>query len=141
MYMAKPDFQWGFFLVKLAILAAAVYYYGPILLLALAALLVFAWLFSKILPQGLLSGVAVQVISFMLTRRLMGSSANTPVRDIRVRDASGQETLVRIKGQLVSGSVSVGDDILVQGPERGGMLAFRRGYNKRIRTDIRVKRQ
>lgn len=141
MYMAKPDFQWGFFLLKLAVFGAAVYYYGLILLLAFAALLVFAWLFSKILPQGLLSGVAVQVISFMLTRRLMGPTTNTPVRDVRVRDGSGQETLVRIKGQLLSGSVSVGDDILVHGRERGGMLLFRRGYNKRIRADIKVKRQ
>lgn len=141
MYMAKPDFRWGRFLIKLAVLGAAVYYYGLIILLALGALLVFAWLVSKILPQGLLSGVAVQVISFMLTRRLVGPMANVPVRDIRVRDASGQETLVRMKGQLTSGSVSVGDDILAEGWERNGMLVFRRGYNKRIRAEIRIKPQ
>jgi hypothetical protein len=141
MYMARPDFQWGRFLIKLAVLGAGVYYYGMVILVALAALLVFAWLLSKILPQGLLSGVAVQVISFTLTRRLMGPMANVPVRDIRVRDASGQETLVRMKGQLTSGSVSVGDDILAEGWERSGMLLFRRGYNKRIRADIRIKPQ
>jgi hypothetical protein len=139
--MATPDFRGGRFLLKLAVLGAAVYFYGLIILLALGVLLVFAWLVSKILPQGLLSGVAVQVISFMLTRRLIGPIANVPVRDIRVRDASGQETLVRMKGQLISGSVSVGDDILAEGWERNGTLLFRRGYNKRIRSDIRIKPQ
>jgi hypothetical protein len=141
MYMAMPEFRWGRFLIKLAVLGAGVYYYGVIILVAFAALLVLAWLVSKILPQGLLSGVAVQVISFTLTRRLMGPMANVPVRDIRVRDASGQETLVRMKGQLTSGSASVGDDILAEGWERNGMLLFRRGYNKRIRADIRIKPQ
>jgi len=141
MYMAMPDFLWGRFLVKLAVIGASVYYLGFVILVALGVLLILAWLASKILPQGLLSGVAVQVISFMLTRRLMGPIANVPVRDIRVRDASSQETLVRMKGQLTAGSVSVGDDLVVEGWDRGGMLLFRRGYNKRIRTDIKIKTQ
>jgi len=141
MYMATPDFRWGWFLIRLSVVGAAVYFYGLIILMALGLLLVFLWLVSKILPRGLLSGVAVQVISFMLTRRLVGPIANVPVRDIRVRDAFGQETLVRMRGQLTSGSVTVGDDILAEGWERNGTLLFRRGYNKRIRTDIRIKPQ
>jgi hypothetical protein len=141
MYLAQPDRQWGRLLVKLGVLAAGVYYYGPLILIVLAVLLVLAWLLSKIFPQGLLSGVAIQVISFMLTRRLVGPIANVPVRDVRVRDASGQETLVRVKGQLTSGSISVGDDILAEGWERGGMILFRRGYNKRISADIKIRRQ
>jgi len=138
--MGTSDFRWGRFVVKLAVLGIAIYYYGILILLGLAMLLVLAWLFSKLLPQNLLSGVAIQVMSFLFTRRLVGPIANVPVRDIRVRDSAGQEFLVRLKGQLTSGSVSVGDDVLMEGWDRGGMLMFRRGYNKRIRTAIKVKR-
>ena len=136
--MANPDFHWLRFGVKLAVLAAAVYYYGLLILIAVGVFLLLMWLLSKV---PFLSAIAVQVVSFILTRRLMGPMANVPVRDIRIRDSGGQEFLVRMKGQLTSGSVSVGDDLLVEGWDRNGMLLFRRGYNKRIRTAIKVKHQ
>jgi hypothetical protein len=136
--LAHPDFHWVRFLVKLAVLGGVVYYYGVLILLLLAAIVLFMWLLSKV---PFLSTVAAQVVGFLLTRRLMGPVASVPVRDIRVRDSGGQEVLVRMKGQLVYGSVSVGDDIAVQGWDRRGMLVFRRGYNKRIRTEIKVKHQ
>ena len=106
--------------------------------MAIGVFLLLMWLLSKV---PFLSAVSVQVVSFLLTRRLMGPMANVPVRDIRIRDSAGQEFLVRIKGQLTSGSVSVGDDVLVEGWDRNGMLLFRRGFNKRIRTAIKVKHQ
>ena len=137
-YMANPDFHWARFVGKLAILGAAIYFYGLLILMALGVFLLLMWLLSKV---PFLSAISVQVVSFFLTRRLMGPMANVPVRDIRVRDAAGQEFLVRIKGQMTSGSVSVGDDVLVEGWDRNGMLLFRRGYNKRIRTAIKVKHQ
>jgi hypothetical protein len=139
-YMGAPDSRWGMFLLKLAILGGAVYYYGTLLLIAFALLIAVGWLLAKVLRGGFLSAVAVQVTSFLLTRRLMGPVASVPIRDCRVRDSSGQETLVRMKGQLVSGSVTVGDDVHVEGFDRRGMLLFRRGYNNRIRAEIRVKR-
>ncbi len=139
MYMATPDLRWGRLLLKLAIYGAAVYYFGIAILLAFAAFLVLIWLMSKVLPQGLLTGVAIQVISFLLTRKLLGPIANVPVRDIRLRDGGGQELLIRMKGQLTSGSVAVGDDIVAEGWERSGMLLFRRGYNKRIRAAITLR--
>jgi hypothetical protein len=140
LYMGTPDSRWVQFLVKLAILGAAVYIYGALLLVLLVVLVGVAWLVAKVLRGGFLSSVAVQVTSFILTRRLLGPVANVPIRDIRLRDSNGQETLVRMKGQLVSGSVTVGDDVHVEGWERGGMLLFRRGYNNRIRAAIQVKR-
>lgn len=141
MHTATPDPRWGRLFVKVALLGAAVYLYGVAILVALSFLFVVSWLFSKILPQGLLSGVAVQVISFLLTRRLMGPMANVPVRDVRLRDSSGDEHLVRLKGHLVLGSVAVGDEIIAEGWERKGMLLFRRGFNKRIGTAINIKPQ
>jgi hypothetical protein len=136
--MANPDFHWARFFVKLAILSAVVYYYGVLILLLFVVFLLLMWLLSKV---PFLSAIAVQVVSFVLTRRLMGPMANVPVRDIRIRDSGGQEFLVRMKGQLTSGSVSVGDDVVIEGWDRHGMLLFRRGYNKRIRTKIKVKHQ
>jgi hypothetical protein len=137
-YLANPDFHWGRLVVKVAILGAALYYYGLLILLMLGLLLLLLWTLSKI---PFLSAIAVQVASFLLTRRLMGPMANVPVRDIRVRDTAGQEFLVRLKGQLKSGAVSVGDDVVVEGWDRNGMLLFRRGFNKRIRTAIKVRHQ
>lgn len=137
-YMANPDFHWARLFAKLAILGAAVYYYGLLILIVLGVFLVLMWLLSKV---PFLSAIGIQVVSFLLTRRLMGPMANVPVRDIRVRDSAGQEFLIRMKGQLNSGSVSVGDDVVVEGWDRNGMLHFRRGYNKRVRTAIKVKHQ
>lgn len=139
--MAAPDFRWGRLLLKLALIGGAIYYFGAVVLIGLALLLVLAWLVSKILPQNFLSSVAVELTSFLLTRKLLGPAPTVPVRDIRVRDSAGQEVLVRLKGQLISGSISVGDDVVVEGWDRNGMLLFRRGYNKRIRTTIKVKHQ
>jgi hypothetical protein len=139
-YMAMPDARWGLFVVKLAIVGGLLYYYAGLLLWSVILLAVVAWLFSKVFKGGFLSAVAVQVTSFILTRRLVGPVANVPIRDFRLRDSNGNDTLVRMKGQLTSGGVTVGDDVVVEGWERGGMLLFRRGYNNRIRAAIRVKR-
>lgn len=138
-YMAIPDPAWGRLLLKIMVLGGAIYYYGPSILVGFAILLVLLWLGSRILPQGLLSGVAVQVISFLLTRSLVGPPASVPVRDVRLRDASGEEYLVRLKGHLISGSIAVGDEIVAEGRDRNGTLLFRRGFNKRIRTAIHVR--
>lgn len=139
-YMGTPDSQWGLSLLKIVALFGIAYYFATQLLIVFVLLAVVAWFLAKILRGGFVSAVAVQVTSFMLTRRLLGPVASIQVRDVRVRDGNGQETLVRMKGQLVSGSLSVGDDVHVEGFERGGTLLFRRGYNNRIRAEIRVKR-
>jgi membrane protein implicated in regulation of membrane protease activity len=136
-----PESRWGLLLIKLVALGAASYFFGIFILITAGAILAFMWLVSKLLPRGFLSSVAVQVVSFMLTRRLVGPIPSVPVRDFRIRDSVGQETLVRMKGQLISGSVTIGDDVLVEGWERHGMLLFRKGYNNRIQAAIQVKSQ
>lgn len=138
-YLADADYRWGRLCAKLAIFAIILYFSGRLLFVALLVAGVLGWLLSRLFRGGFLSAVAIQVTSFFLTRRLFGSVATTPVRDVRVRDAAGQETLVRIKGQLVTGSVAVGDDVSIAGWNRGGMMLFRRGYNSRVRSAIRVK--
>jgi len=127
--------------LKIAILAGMIYYFGVMILVVLAMFLALAWLVSKILPMGLLTGISMQVFSFLLTRRLMGPLPTVPVRHIRVRDSAGQEYLVQMKGQLVSRNASVGDEVVVEGWMRSGTLHFRRGFNKRINAAIRIKAQ
>jgi hypothetical protein len=138
-YMGTPDSRWGLFAVKLAVVCGLVYYYGALLLWVIILFVAVGWLLGKVFKGGFLSAVAVQVTSFILTRRLVGNVASVPIRDFRIREGSGNETLVRMKGQLVSGGVTVGDDVHVEGWERAGMLLFRRGYNNRVRAEIRVK--
>jgi len=70
--MALPDSQWLRLLAKLAVYGAAIFYLGPILLLVLVIPVALVWLISKALPAHFVSGVATQVVSFFLTRRLMG---------------------------------------------------------------------
>jgi hypothetical protein len=79
------------------------------------------------------------VLSFFFSKRLHKEAADVPVRDVRLHDASGAEHLVRIKGEIMAGSVSVGDEISVTGVNRGGTLLFRQGRNKRINSEIKVK--
>jgi len=144
LYMGTPDFRWRRLLLTLAIAGWAVYacslLCGVLLLAMLALLLLVVRMVGRMFRGGFLSAVAVRVASFVLTRRLLGPAATVPIRDCRVRDSNGDETLVRMKGQLTSGSLTVGDDVHVEGLRRGGILLFRRGYNNRIRAEIRVKR-
>jgi hypothetical protein len=141
MYLQKPDTQWGSILLKLLIYGATVYYFGFKIIIPIAALWLVLWLISKILPKGLLTGVAVQVLSFLLTRKMMGPAANVPVRDVRVRDASGIDHLVRVKGHLVAGSLSVGDEVIVEGRNRNDTFICRRGHNKSINTAIALSQR
>ena len=142
-YLGTPSFAWGRFLVNLSVLGAGVYavYYtcGAVLFLFVVLFILALWLLGKVFRGGFLTAVAVRVTSSMLTRRLTRPVASAPVRDYRVRHSNGQETLVRLKGQLVAGSVCVGDDVHVEGFERAGILLLRRGYNKSIRAAIRVQ--
>jgi hypothetical protein len=138
--MGPPDFRWGLLLLKLAVFGGVVYYGGALLLVMAAVLIVVAVIVGRMFRGRFMSALALQVTSFILTRRLLGGAASVPIRDCRVRDSNGEETLVRMKGQLASGSVTVGDDVHVEGLRRAGMLLFRRGYNHRIRAAIRVTR-
>jgi hypothetical protein len=149
-YMAPQDFSWGRLLIKLVLLILILLLFGKIIFAFIFSLLIVLFViwfvFHFLFPQsarggsGCLSSLASQVVGFFLTRKMVGSpKAEVPVRDIRLRDASGQEHLVRIKGDIVSGNINVGDDVVVEGFDRQGTLKFSRGWNKRIRSEIKVK--
>jgi hypothetical protein len=141
MYMQTPDPQWGLLLLKLAVYGLIIYLFGKIIAIAVAILWLLLWLISKALPRGMASGVATQVLSFMLTRRIMGPAANIPVRDIRVRDANGLDHLARLKGHFRVGNVSVGDQVSLQGRFKDGTFLCKRGFNARINSAIELSQR
>ncbi len=144
-YMSHPDFRWDFFLIKIVIIVLAVFIIGPIIIGIMLGLIVASAIFSFMFRSGprqgsgFLSGIFSHILSFIFTKHLLGQKEMVSVRDIRLRDPLGQEHLIRIKGEIVSGNINVGDEIEVEGLNRGGTLIFRRGWNKRIKSEIRVK--
>lgn len=138
-YMAKPETDWLRILLKLAMGILLL----PVILGVIIAGLIIGITFS-ILGIGssrFFSGLASQIIGFFLTGKLFGPKEQVPVRDIRLMDDSSQEHLVRIRGELFAGNISVGDEVEVEGFDRRGTLMLRRGLNKRTRAEIRVKRR
>ncbi len=146
-YMARPDFSWIGLLIRLLVCGIAFFVFGPIALGIIFAMIIFSTMLSIFFPfnrrsgPGFISSVATQFVGFFLTSKLLSPKADVPVRDVRLRDKSGQEHLIRIKGDLVVGNVNVGDEIEVEGYDRKGMLMLVRGRNKRTRSEIRIKRR
>lgn len=70
--------------------------------------------------------------------KMFGPGEEGVVRHVRIRDSSGNEHGVRVEGELLSGSISVGDDVVFTGDRRDGTLVFRSGENRRTRSRIRV---
>ncbi len=146
-YMAPPDFSWGFLFGKIILFIIAIIILGPIVIGIILGLLVASTILSFIFPSrrghgsGFLSSIFSHAISFLFTKHLFGQKEMLSVRDIRLRDQSGQEHLVRIKGDIITGNFNIGDEIEVAGFNRSGTLMFRRGWNKRIKSEIRVKRR
>jgi hypothetical protein len=143
-YMARPDFSWGWFFVKLALFGIAFLVFGPFVIAVALALTIASSLlipFGRRRGPGFFSSIASQVVGFFLTSKLLGPKADVPVRDVRLRDMSGNEHLIRLKGELIAGNMNVGDEVAIEGYDRMGTLTAVRGLNKRTRSEIRIKRR
>lgn len=138
-YMAKPETAWLRILLKLAMGIVLL----PVILGVVIGVLIAGFTFSLLGIGGsrFFSSLASQIIGFFLMGKLFGQKEQVPVRDVRLRDDSGQEHLVRIRGELVAGNINVGDEVEVKGFNRKGTLMLRRGKNLRTRAEIRVKRR
>jgi hypothetical protein len=91
------------------------------------------------LRSPFLSSLFSQITGYWFTRKLLGPGEQVTIRDVRL--LSGQsEHFLRFEGDLVAGSVAVGDDIEVEGFNRGGTLMVRKGVNRRTRATIRLRR-
>jgi hypothetical protein len=139
-YMSKPEMTFAGAIRKLLIGIFLV----PFVLGAVGAVLLIRFTFSLLSPRqsgqsGLFSGITSQVFGFFLTGKLFGPKEQVVVRDLRLRDSAGQEHLVRVRGELVAGNLTVGDEVEVEGYNRRGTLMFRKGLNRRTRSEIAVK--
>jgi len=143
-HLTYPPFRWEKFLVQLVAIVVAFLVFGTIALIITAALFLFSILISWLFQTsgrsgGFLHGITAQFVGFYLTSRLLGQKPTIPVCDYRLRTSSGDEYLVRVEGYVSTGAMHVGDDVLVEGRNRGGTLVLKRGWNKRLNTAIRVK--
>ncbi|RJR44329.1 MAG: hypothetical protein C4567_04490 [Deltaproteobacteria bacterium] len=144
LYMSRPEFSWGGFLLKLLLVFLGVLILGPLVLGFVVVMVAMSLLLRLFFGgggggRGFFSSVASQVVGFFLTSKLIGPRAEIPTRDVRVREQTGQEHLVRIKGEIIAGNITVGDEVIVEGYDRQGTLMLSRGWNKRINSEIRVK--
>lgn len=139
LYMAKPETDWLRFLFKFAM---GILLLPVILGVVISGLII--WMTFSLFGIGrseFFSRVGSHVFGSFLAGKLFGSKEQIPVRDIRLRDNRGEEHLVRIRGELFSGNINVGDEVEVEGFNRSGTLMLRRGWNARTRAKIQVKRR
>jgi hypothetical protein len=91
--------------------------------------------------QGFFKGLLSQLMSFFFIGKLFGPKPTIPVCDYRLRDSAGNEHHVRVEGHVVSGSLTVGDSVLVHGFDHEGTLIARGGWNQRVSSQLTVRRQ
>lgn len=130
-YTATKPVNWARVIFTLALFPVA---------LMVAAFLCAFWIVGSIMfPRFARSMNISNLLLLLLFQRAAGPRPQAPVRDIRIRDRAGNEHFVRIIGEIVSGSVNVGDDVTLAGFSRGGTLRVRRGINHRTRSVIKVR--
>lgn len=146
--LMRPSFEFGSFLLKAAIVVGAALLFGSVALVVVLGLALASLILSLIFGNRLRSGgpsffksVMIQVVGFFLTSRLLSRAPMVPVTNVRLRDPGGVEHLVRIEGYIQAGGLSVGDDVTIQGKHRQGTWHMRRGWNHRVRAEIRIKRR
>jgi hypothetical protein len=137
--MVKPSFNWVKLLLFILLLPA-------LLGAGLAFVFIYA-IWSMVFGSrsgrsgGLLSSLTSQVLGFFLTGKLFGPKDQVPVLDVRLRLNSGEERHVQIKGEVLIGNFNVGDEVILHGFNRGGMLTVVGGRNLRTNSEIRIKRR
>jgi len=137
-YMVKPSFNWMKLVLFILLLPVIV-----------SAGLAFAFIYaiwslvfgSRSGRGGLLSNLSSQVLGFFLTGRLFGPKDQVPMLNVRLRLKSGEERHAQIRGEILIGNFNVGDDVMLQGFTRGGMLMVVGGRNLRTNSEIRIKRR
>jgi len=134
-YYQPPDFNWNKALIFVILLVPLIYIMFSLFIVIFIIYFILRLGGIKINLFNIFYGVGVLKPSFQKNSRY-----EMPVQDITVQDSSGKQ-LVRIKGHLKIGSVSVGDSIYVKGKIKGGMLIFKSGYNHSINSDLKLLRK
>jgi hypothetical protein len=141
-----PGVNWTGLAIKGGIAVVLIVVFGPVALGAIVTLAILSLLLRLVSPSSLRGGgpgffksVFTQVTAFFLTSRLLAPARQIPVRNARLRDQSGTEHLVRVEGYITGGTLAVGDDVVLQGVYRRGTFVMKRGWNNRIRAELRVR--
>lgn len=74
--------------------------------------------------------------AFLLFQR---PNQQTPVRFLRIETTVGDIRMVKMKGNLVTGTLHTGDFVLFWGEWQNGTLLMHRGYNETAHADIRLR--
>jgi curved DNA-binding protein CbpA len=141
-YMARPEINWLAVFIKMTIGIMLLYFFFAFAVVIIVVSILSSIFFSPsaIKGSGCLTGMIKQILGFSLTRFFFQPKEQVPVRDFRLRDInSGGEHLIRIRGELISGNINVGDHIMVEGFNRNGTLIARRGWNYRTNSAINVR--
>jgi hypothetical protein len=143
-HIGRLQKEWWEIVIKLLFFGTLIVIFGVTalaIMIAVALLSLFFSSRSRSSRPGIIENIATQIASFFILGRIFGPKASIPVADYRVRDGAGVESLIRIEGYLLQGSLAVGDDVVAEGFDHGGTLVFRRGWNRRLNCSIRVKRR
>lgn len=137
--------EWWEIAVKLVFVAAIFIVFGVTALAIVLLLAVLSLIFSRRRSAsqrpGFIQNLATQVASVLIVGHLFGPKKHVPVCDYRIRDPNGTESLVRVEGHVVQGSLAAGDDVSVEGFDHRGTLILRRGWNRRLQCAIRIERR
>lgn len=131
MYTIPPPVNWTGVLFAVILAPLVVF----LVILLLGFWLATAILFPRFARSLHVMSLPLMVIAFCRN----GNRPAVPVRDLRLRDRSGDEHGVRMTGRFVTGSVNVGDDVTLSGFSNGGTLKAWWGMNHRTRSRIRVQ--
>ena len=111
----------------------------PVVMLTYAAWSSMSWMMPGGSGQG--SGFFGQFLNMLMMRRIFKPKDLETVRDFRLREETGAERLVRIRGDFVAGNVNTGDEVQIEGSNRSGTIIFRRGHNLRTNSQILVRKK
>jgi hypothetical protein len=141
--MGRLQKEWWEIAWKVCVIATILLFFGmaALTILVIAAVLSLFFASKQRDRPGFLQNLATQVASFLIIGHLFGPRKGVPVCDFRVRDANGNESLVRVEGHVIQGAFAIDDDVTVEGFNHGGTLVLRRGWNRRLNCAIRVRRQ
>lgn len=138
-YMARPEFSWDKLPLKIVLGLLIVAVALPIAFFVLCLSIALAIL--RLGGMGLFRGFWELVVNLIMWRAIGSRGKEEPVRSVRIKDDSGREYMVHVRGDIESGGFNVNDEVEIEGRNRGGTIIFRRGFNLRVGSEIKVRRR
>ncbi|MBN2374484.1 zinc ribbon domain-containing protein [bacterium] len=138
-YLEPPDFDILGFFLKLALII----FLFPFIIGAFIAYIFLSIVFNILGMSGIM-GIFNPMNIFITIGFFRGfwgaprGREETPVRFFHLQDESGNEYMLRMKGHLRTGSLTVGQQISAWGIWKDGVLHTTRAYNHRTRSSIVV---